>query len=153
MKKLILLSIIIFSACGIQPDKTSIRIGGPTDPELEPYKIEFIDNYYRYTGTSINIDSISVSFIPTLENGWAGVCNTQGRAKWIQISREVWTYLSNATRTALIYHELGHCALNKNHIPTISQGGRRSVMNTPIPNDFFAREDSYLRELFLNQIF
>lgn len=62
-----------------------------------------------------------------LEGELLDTCS-KGDLPRVSIDRKAWDTLSPTRRKILIYHELGHCLLNKHHTPT-------GIMRSPLLND------------------
>jgi hypothetical protein len=49
-------------------------------------------------------------------NKWVGVCITWGNGKRVvKIDKDHWEGIYDSQRLQLVYHELGHCVLNRPH--------------------------------------
>ena len=112
------------------------------------YDIDFSD-----TGLSIQFETV-----PT---GAAGVCSELGTGTTgshrIGIRKTYWETLTDIQKERLIFHELGHCELNRPHDnQVLSNGDWKSIMRgdplppdkTPIVNYTGTRRDYYIDELF-----
>ena len=69
----------------------------------------------------------------------------------IKIDRTDYALLSNVRREALLFHELGHCLLNRVHDDDTYDDGRpKSLMNKYIIGEYYYSSyyDEYMRELF-----
>lgn len=79
------------------------------DSELEPYALEF------ELDIGVNTSGISIRFGELIGNQ-IGLCTIRGSEnKEITIKREYWDKLSKLARQELMYHELGHCAMDLDH--------------------------------------
>jgi hypothetical protein len=139
------------TACAVPyPDPRTIH---GVNEEFLPY----VDNYVAYKGSAISYD-IPIQF-SNLEHPKIGVCTiwTTGERQ-IQIDREAWTSLSDSERIGLIFHELGHCDLNRGHINTRHYySGNHISGDVPdsfmYPYNFFSSHyielfNYYVKELF-----
>lgn len=121
MKSIILLAIslftiICFQNCGTHSD---VRPAGrppitQTDIEFIPYIQEF-ESYYGKT-----VGHVPIGFAD-LDKKIAGVCyrSIVGRQilrAYILIDKDYWYLISEYQRINLIFHELGHCVLNRDHV-------------------------------------
>lgn len=89
-----------------------------------------------------------------------GICYTNTiiniTGPYIVLRRKSWNYLTPVEREQLLFHELGHCILEREHDETkIEFRGRRiptSIMYPHILDEIDYREDRerYIDELFLN---
>lgn len=86
-----------------------------TDPQFIPYIQEF-EHYYKS----------SVSHVPIgfkdLGPNIAGICYRtifDGKTiyAYVEIDSLYWPTLSEHQKINLIFHELGHCAMNRDHVP------------------------------------
>lgn len=119
-----------------------------TDPEFHPY----IKEFESYHGATIAYVPIGFEDLA----GPAGVCyrttlNGQITNAYVKIDRKYWTTLSEYQRLNLIFHELGHCVLNRPHTPkdlvTICPSSFMfdTIMDTTCLRNNF---ESYLKEMF-----
>lgn len=90
-------------ACGRPPAKI--------DPILKPYFTQF------ETDVNASTEYITGEF-GTLPMPTVGQCAENGTFKTVTIDPIYWANASESQRQQLIYHELGHCALNLKHIGT-----------------------------------
>jgi SprT-like family len=80
---------------------------------------------------------VPIIFSTTLERNIAGVCLVYSTGyREIQISRQVWFNQSEEQREQLVYHELGHCVLNKGHDDTTMGECPNSIMRSISFNDW-----------------
>lgn len=80
-----------------------------TDPEFTPYIQEF-EKYYN------NKVKTPIIFGNDFEKSTIGVCITYNKhIKIIQINPRFWNVANQYEKEALIFHELGHCELDKDH--------------------------------------
>jgi hypothetical protein len=119
---LFLVSVLLgmFQSCGpLMPDNKPtccMRPTAPSDPTFKPYVDEFL-YYQQKKSTSIPV------YFADLEPGIAGVCHYfrvgSGPIRWgyIEIDKEYWGYISEFQKINLIFHELGHCVLGRDHVP------------------------------------
>lgn len=92
------------------------------DPDLKPYVLQF-ERAAEAHKRPIYLDGLDIKFQDASAN-WSfeefGVCiQNQGFQKQdvILINQKVWKNLDEDHRKYLIFHELGHCALGKDHSP------------------------------------
>ena len=82
-----------------------------------------------------------------------GMCSrgSDGRHT-IYINRSLWGRISDNYRRMIIFHELGHCRLNRGHSNKLDDNGaQKSLMHEHlfISESYFAkREEQYIEELF-----
>jgi len=125
---------------------------------IEPYLIAF-EEAANARGMDLVIDDIVVSFGSNLELDGveaAGLCNfeTETTAASIELDTMSENWLAHeSSREILIFHELGHCVLNRGHInATLPASQYKSVMKAtgePVYANFCNfKKDYYLDELF-----
>ena len=103
MKKLILISLILIG-CGKKTYTPRHYI--------EPIFVTYVGEFESAYGQPIGI--MVIEFGPT-PLGAIGKCNTFGEQKVIWIDKEVFSKVSETIQRVTIFHELGHCALNRAH--------------------------------------
>ncbi len=144
MKYIILLLLI---GCG----SGEIKLPKDTDPTFTPYIHEFQKAWGKDIKTPINFGD--------MDKGIAGVCHswTNGHTE-IEIDKDFWDYAMEYQKEVLIFHELGHCELDRRHdFGTVELDGNTcpsSVMRTPlfhiyeIFDCYELNRDYYIEELF-----
>ena len=121
-----------------------------TDPVFYPYINDF--EYYA---------RIDASFIPIrmnkLQPGTAGMCHKLHIgdvivAVYIEINKSTWENITELQKNNLIFHELGHCALNRGHTSLNNYVDMcpSSFMHEAILSDYCLQENyqKYLDEMF-----
>ncbi len=144
--------VLLLSGCGRDPTLEEIN-------EFSPYFQRFEAASAQY-GRDTSGDSRVRILYGALHPGEVGVCE-QGpfQAPRVLVSRPAWQARSEAGREALIFHELGHCLLGRDHKDDFAalqrQKGRgiylpASLMNTRgVRAEYYAADRSYyLKELF-----
>lgn len=79
------------------------------------YYIDSFESYsgVKYEGSAIFVEQNVLSFY---KKDAIGVCIKHNTGnKEIKIDKEYWFLISNEAKEQLIFHELGHCALNRPH--------------------------------------
>ena len=125
------------------------------DSELQSY-VERFEAEAAARGISMDISAlgISVELISIEEQNVAGVCyysaNHPGQ---IEIDLEIWNQIGGLGREFVIFHELGHCAINRDHTEAqFSNGICRSIMasGTGTCRDNYTSQTrtTYINELF-----
>ncbi len=143
---LIAVSMVLFSACG----------RAPVDPAFQPYVDEFeqamSDNNVR--------DGVNVEIVfGDTGSAQNGLCHREGgQTPKISISRPVWNSFMDHQRRILIYHELGHCVLGREHTEAMHEDADGSsypdsLMAPSLPvvaQSFSLHRAHYVEELFRN---
>lgn len=149
LKLLSVLSILCLSSCGSD-------VVVDIDPDFQVYVDRFIAEAAD-RGTTIDFSDTGLDLIYTNSGrqDLSGFCSLG--EYHIEIDRTDWNALSERGRERLIFHELGHCELNRRHRNEIlNNGDWASIMRgSPIPTgkSFFihyygSRRSYYLDELF-----
>ena len=119
------------------PTPKDPRISPATDPEFYTFRDNFEDDYSIYTGQSINTDNIPINFgdAKAYNPIAVGVClkwEWLGQVRWkeIIIDQTFWHAIDNDGKEVLIKHELGHCALDRNHDDKTYFGIQESLMHS-----------------------
>ena len=144
---LVIGAIIILSACS--KDKVY-----NVPPEVEVYVQRFEDEA-QARGYDIEIKRLKVNFVDNLSNGGdaiAGRCNNPGgRTPHIELSSD-FLEMSPEVQEQLVFHELGHCVLEREHVDAfMSNGHYSSIMNTHYWTYLEGQE--YKRDHYLNELF
>jgi hypothetical protein len=150
--------VLILSACGkgtLSPVNDA--------PDFQRYLDHFQAYSVQYGHDVPPVKNLlGVTFGPTQDADVAGLCIwgfLSGRQ--ILINKEQWKDLDDLSRESLVFHELGHCALNRAHNADLISGAEtglkaddkkypKSLMNPVFVNGttYKKLQDYYLRELF-----
>ena len=150
----LILTLPFFFSCGAIFDDdvvpTHTRIFSSSNPYFNPLKQEFEEFYYIYTGNSINTSDVFINFADNslFSDNSIGTCYYIRGVNWgreIVVKASYWSTASESCQRYLIFHELGHCALDQHH-----RDSHKSIMNTnnSYCHEFVAQENLYLEELF-----
>lgn len=159
------LSIFIVFGCGIPlPIGRDVQMAGgvrlyhATDSSFASFTQEFeLRGRYFYNDQTFSIGDIPINFGDNdIENpDFKGVCRTYADgSKEILIRKSWWNTVSDTFKESLIFHELGHCRLGRDHIDLIQSSGgtsyKVSMMHSTIisPNPYTSLRDEYHRELY-----
>lgn len=160
---LILLSLFLISSCGlpiiedlVKRDQET-RKHNTTNPVFNSY-IKSFEAAGSKNGVSVSASNVPVNFGDTENPNHRGICATyQDGSKEIIIQKSWWNAQPEDFKESLIYHELGHCVLGRDHDDhTVNIAGqiyKTSMMNTTIisPIHYSPNKDNYHNELFTNQ--
>lgn len=103
MKKSLFLLLGFLVSCGV-PQKN-------TDTEFNEYISRFTKQTELHIDVPINFSNLE---------GYVGACITYSdNRKEIEIDQEFWQRAEDLAREQLIFHELGHCVLNRDHDDTL----------------------------------
>jgi hypothetical protein len=127
--------------------------------EIMPYVEKFIEEG-EARGHSIRTIKVRIQFVDDLDEGEAGHCKVVGVGivlvaarvyKKIKIDRESFEAASAIQKEIVIFHELGHCALNRAHDDDLLDSGAPKSMMTSggsIYGYYQTNREYYLDELF-----
>lgn len=110
--------------------------------EVEPYVQQFLREA-QSRGHDIRITNLKVEWADADPAGRCGICHhatsNPSHQKRITLFRNCWDPATAEAREALVFHELGHCILNRleHKIDRLSNGVYASVMN---PSDIAVYE-------------
>jgi hypothetical protein len=122
-------------------------------PEFKPYVEDFIANG-KNQNVSIVIDDLSIQFGAMHYSNSIGECymhdrGTSGTPE-IVINKAAWDSYSVTSREALLFHEMGHCVLWREHVSTWTGSIVTSIMYPYIQVDsmYLNNWNYYMNELF-----
>ena len=153
-----------------------LKVSGNIDPAIKPY-VELFERYYGGTVRNLDISfDTSLRSFATCRVYWYGRKSVLINPNmWNNISAvfkteadELYDFFSEEVRQIIIFHELGHCVLNKQHDGRRSvfyqqyfDGYEESVRELDMPSSLMSAEfhehdiynliiykDLYIRELF-----
>lgn len=110
------------------------------DAELKPYFNRFVD-FSKQCGYNINTSEIKVEFFDDTVQYRVALCYRN--VQLVQVDRKSFGQYSTE-REQIIFHELGHCLLDKDH-----DDKDWNIMNTEgFLDDYKQNYDMYIRKLF-----
>lgn len=164
MRQLAMLSLVlILTSCGVKTNsKHTQYLEGSKQyavsaSEFDPYIKRFEEEAKKNLGISdFKVGDIPINFGDTVNDEFDGVCNTYSDGtQEIFIKKSWWESTDETQREVMIFHELGHCRLGRDHDDELRAKGshtyKLSIMYPVIPttNDYSAQRTAYLTELFL----
>lgn len=128
-------------------------------PAADPYFSRYIDKFIQLAhnyGNPAQDGNISVSFGDTSSHGAnvIGYCQIQSDGtRFVIIKQNFWNAQDTLTNESLLFHELGHCILNRAHQPNFRPEKNLwpvSLMNPYIVRSAIYGQDQayYQQELF-----
>ncbi|MBK8504075.1 MAG: hypothetical protein IPL46_18830 [Saprospiraceae bacterium] len=149
---LLLLFLLCCLACSKEDTPGKFEVNVP--PVVQPYVDQFLEEA-AVRGKVIDLSKIGleITFQDNLEDTLAAFCSKGA----IVINNQFWETRNDVSREAMIFHELGHCILNRNHYNAMLANDEwRSMMRgDPIPaarsssiNYSGVRREYYIDELF-----
>lgn len=146
---LLVMACFMLSSCGRQEAVEAFY----SDPAFTPYVDSFQSDSIKLKGKTQDLNNLKVIFSvenELLSKGLAGFCmmDVYGK-KTVKIEPIVWYRSGEIDRMAIVYHELGHCVLNRDHRNDLIPNGTAyaSIMNIYAQIDA-SLKDYYVRELF-----
>lgn len=131
---ILILFMTVLVGCGKDPDvrSTRNRFFPESDNYFDSIRSDFEHDYLLVTSSQIDTNNVFINFADDslFEGREIGTCyfikgNNTGRE--ILIKKSYWEGMTPACQYFLIYHELGHCALDEDH-----QDNYPSIMNSDI---------------------
>lgn len=129
--------------------------GEGVDEELQPYIDAFVDEAAS-RDIAIDFDSIQISaqLMFIRQRGVAGLCRrNQDPTNAIEISSSYWSRATELEREFVVFHELGHCYLGREHTEREHEDGTcfsimASGTGTCEENYTDQTREEYIDELF-----
>lgn len=145
----------IVSTNGPQGFMSNEEIFPTVTPELRPFYITF-EEEAAARGIEINLTEEEVTGnIAQLGNmGVLGVCvRSDEEPNRVAVDQEAWASASFAFRELIVFHELGHCVLDREHLDDAVDGVCVSIMNSGLIGCELSLEDASVREAYLDELF
>jgi hypothetical protein len=161
-----LLLIALISSCGIPlplqkdlvvKDRNAVRQFATTAPAFNSFVDDFEIKGKAITGNAnFSVGDVPINFGDTENPNFQGVCfEYPDGTKEVIIKKSWWDANNNHNyRESLIFHELGHCVLGRDHLDDTAANTedsfKISMMNSVIvaPEDYQPHRDQYHEELF-----
>lgn len=127
---------------------------GSVDPTLKPYLYSFLKEgakrqvYPDYIGLTMKFDKIADY---SKQEFTVGYCETGDNVWQVVVDTSFWNFADDYEKEELVYHELGHCLLGRDHCNVVDSDGHTiSIMNEYIGDsaDYQQRHDALVDELF-----
>jgi len=167
-KNILSLFVIVFalSGCGIPlplqkdlvvKDINAVRQFTTTNSVFNSYVAAFEQYGKVHTGDGrFSVGDIPINFGDTENENFQGVCfEYPDGTKEVIIRESWWNGASEEYRESLLFHELGHCRLDRDHIDdavmtSSNRSYKISLMSSIIvgPGDYSQYKSEYLTELF-----
>jgi hypothetical protein len=130
-----------------------------TDPEFDFLVSSFQKDHKEFLNKDINLD-VPINFSDIGDAAAHCYIYMDGKNE-ILVNKTLWTRFKDGSKKALIYHELGHCALGQKehrneYIKTkISSSMKASIMNEFATNTLRSESDSNfeVNEFYLYEFF
>jgi len=108
-----LLMLIVLVGCGKSIDDYFLKKAKDVkQSESDPIFREFVESFSIDYKVNVTVPVV----LRSIDSQYAGVCIKYSNGyKEVQINNLYWNNLSIEQKEQLIYHELGHCVLNRGH--------------------------------------
>ncbi len=124
-------------------------------PELRPFYIAF-EEEAAARGIQINLtaEGITGNIVELGHNSVLGICRrAPGEFNRVAVDVDAWENSSPAFRELIVFHELGHCALNRNHLDDHQNGLCQSIMHSGLTDCIVPLENPEIRKQYLDELF
>ena len=126
------------------------------DRELWPYFSNFEkEARARNLNVNLNLSNIVGSIEPIHEDGVAGSCSYgRFRNNEIIIDSEFWDRAPSLYREYIVFHELGHCYLSRQHLDAcLTNRTWKSLMRSGTENQCRDNYTTLTREYYIDELF
>lgn len=91
---------------------TQIGCGLARTTKTDEDFVKYVERFEQETGIKVQVPV----FYGTIKEDFAAVCEVYSDGyKQIRVNSKYWTMLGELGKEELVYHELGHCVLNRDH--------------------------------------
>lgn len=161
MKFKYFLSILLLSSCSKvfeSPEMPAGYLNLPMVRNVDPALNSIVSKFEQEFGVAVYY---TVYFVPILQDNAAGKCwRWHNGERYVQIDPAYFKSINPVRQEQLIFHELGHCSLNLEHVSdTVVFTGLdpaavwpSSIMNPASFNDSQAKTYELQRQYYLNQM-
>lgn len=154
---------ILTSSCGmpiigehVQKKSGTSRLFSSTDSSFSPYITSFEAYGKNLTGdANFKVGDIPINFGTPEETSFQAVCYIySNNAREIIVRPEWWQGASEDDKESIIFHELGHCRLDREHDDEVMVIGGHSVKLSMMHHvivtgpSYTNRQSAYINELF-----
>lgn len=116
------------------------------NPIFQPIVTEFERDYGQ------QIRTMRIDFDYNMGPGVVGYCHIAESPRRISINPAYWDSFTDAQKKQTLYHELGHCELNRKHVQDPNSIMFPYTYNDYMAEDWNANPDEYLEELFKEDV-
>ncbi len=137
-------------------DNPTPQVNTQVDSRLQPYFREF-ENLGQRFGYNFDLDDLGITGVieHIQEQGVAGTCQYGSHIAHVTVDEQYWQNSSYFMKEMVVFHELGHCVLNRGHYEgSFSNGVCQSIMHSGTGDCNLVYQgstrDYYIEELFAN---
>lgn len=152
--KLIFLLFLLISCNSKEEIVNKSFILDKSDQSFDQLKENFENEaYLRYR--DISVEDIKIGFVESSvfekSSNPEGVALCQRNVQQVLVHKDLWETFSETKQEIIIFHELGHCALDRDHNNDEYLGEKLSIMHERVlnPSTYSEYRKEYLDELFL----
>jgi len=123
------------------------------DSAIKPYSNSFVTEAVKRGNVAPDLSKLTMVFGKTStkdEPNTIGTCSGINGYPIITIDTNYWDVADEFEKQELIYHELGHCILNRDHCEVKENGKPVSLMEPEMVGSSFYQEN---REKLINELF
>jgi len=150
LKGLMITMSMILISCGKQEREPVLDLG-----IFVPY-VEKFQAGAQYHGGNLKVEDLVIQFGPMDNPRQRAICDIgPDSPPTIIILESGWELMDENERTALMFHEMGHCVLRRPHVNSVTRSGLPASLMNPylISGHVYSRyEDYYNKELFKGQV-
>ena len=148
-----ILFIVVFLTACAPSQPAPIKVVS-IESTYQPY-VDAFQERAREIGTNVSIANLIIQSVPQLSTNIIAQCehstiNGVDQPPTISVSQLYWKNFDVTYREQVIFHEMGHCVLNRVHRPELNSGIPISIMN-PYSfggNPYVSNYKQYINELF-----
>lgn len=124
-------------------------------PELREFYVAFEEEAAeRGFDIDLTAEEVTGNIVQLGNMGVLGVCVRSDEApNRVAVDQEAWAAASPAFRELIVFHELGHCVLNREHLDDDNDGVCVSIMNSGLSGCEISLEESEIRTAYLDELF
>ncbi len=124
-------------------------------PELRPFFIAFEEEAAN-RGLTFDLTELGVTgnIVELGNNSVLGVCrHNENEPNRIAVDIDAWVDGSESLRELIVFHELGHCVLDRLHRDESENGQCLSIMHSGLTDCITPLSDPRFREQYLDELF
>lgn len=124
-------------------------------PELRPLYLLFEEEAAK-RGLDINLTELAITgnIVELGNNSVLGICRrAPGEPNRVAVDIDAWLNSTPEFREVIVFHELGHCALGREHLDDDVNGVCISLMNSGTSGCEIPLGDEEIREQYLDELF
>ncbi len=119
----VFLTLITVYACSIDSESDDLGVVPIPSNNIEEAVLPYIERFQEegerrgHSNLAQALNEITVEIVSIPDQGVAGLCNYNSHEpNHISIDREYWNQSSDLGREFVVFHELGHCVLIRDHL-------------------------------------